>query len=145
MKINWYDIVQTLKVGYPVFTASYNTVLPPKKQYGHTYLIDKAEYIMTTLYNVYDLRSSDNNPNIEDTEDQEEQDECPEYETHSLDFYRTKYGAIEYYYNSELAERWLMMNWGGTKSLNSVKINADEKIIKISTFEFDDNLIYKIN
>lgn len=55
-----------------------------------------------------------------------------------------KYGAIEYYYKSELIEHWLMMNWGGTKSFNEVKINAAEKIIEISDYQFDNNLIYKI-
>ncbi len=143
--INWYDIIQTLKTGYPVFAASYNTILSPKEQYGHSYLIDKAEYIKTILYDVYDIRTSDNNPYIEDMEDHGEFEESPEFVAHSLDYYREAYGDIRYNYNSMLTERWLMMNWGGTKSLNSVKINADEKIIKISTLEFDDNLIYKIN
>ncbi|MDE5843944.1 MAG: C10 family peptidase [Muribaculaceae bacterium] len=139
--MNWGDIVQTLKYGYPVYTASENSNL----KYGHAYLIDKADLYRETLYDVYDIRTSDNNPYYDDMEDREEQGGDPENVAHSLDYYREVYGDIQYSYNSMITERWLMMNWGGTKSLNSVKINADDKIINISSYQFDTHVIYKVN
>ncbi|MBD5200130.1 MAG: hypothetical protein HDS83_07095 [Bacteroidales bacterium] len=138
---NWFDIAQTLKSGYPVFVDGTNII----ERYGHAYLIDWAELYRETIYDVYDIRRSDNNPNLDDKEDHGNEDESTAVVARSLDYYREAFGDINYTYNSMLTERWLMMNWGGTKSLNSVKINADDKIIKISSFQYDSNVIYKVN
>ncbi|MDE5858180.1 MAG: C10 family peptidase [Muribaculaceae bacterium] len=144
-KMNWTDVIYTLKKGYPVLTSSYNNIIMSQKVMGHTYLIDKADLYRETLYDVYDIRTSDNNPYYDDMEDREEQGGDPENVAHSLDYYREVYGDIQYSYNSMITERWLMMNWGVAKSLNNVKINADDKIIKISSSQFDTNIIYKVN
>ncbi|MDE5969512.1 MAG: C10 family peptidase, partial [Muribaculaceae bacterium] len=143
--LNWTAIVSTLKKGYPVFTTSYNNIFDSQKLKGHGYLIDKADFYSENLYDVYDIRISDNNPDIEDTEDHNEIEDSPEYVAHSLDYYRAVYGDIEYWPKSTIVEHWLMMNWGVEKYLNEVMVNADESILKISATKFDTNIIYKVN
>ncbi len=113
-------LVNTLKYGIPVFVDSYRFV-EGKSDLSHSYLIDFAQTVYNDIYEVYSytttgaLMPPDINPS----------DPVDNPYGPSLDYYRKKYGSIDYIHTTTNKERWVMMNWGWNGELDNIKINAD--------------------
>lgn len=121
---DYQELVNTLKYGIPVFADSYGDQISGTNttpDVGHAYLIDFANTKNQDVYEVYAYVSSGSltPPDI-----------SPSYPIDnpygpSLDYYRVKYGSIDYKNTMRNTERWIKMNWGWNGSCDEILINAD--------------------
>lgn len=117
-----YDkLIKTLSAGLPVFTYSYGNRIQNGivKQTGHGYLIDFAQTEYQDIYEVYVYTSSDpTKPDINPS------NPVDNPYGPSLDYYRMRYGSINYNKIMSNVNKWIKMNWGWGGESDEILINS---------------------
>ena len=119
---NYDKLIGILSSGLPSYAVSYGTQLLSSgatNAVGHDYLIDFAESEYVDTYEVYAYVSLDaTKPEINPT------DPILNPYGPSLDYYRSKYGNIDYNRTHTEYNKWIKMNWGWGGESDEILINS---------------------
>lgn len=135
------DAVSIIKKGFPVFVQSIgeHSCETYKEIIGHSYLIDYAETIDLSYFEVYALEDNEQDPSIEE----------PDSGLYGpdLNFYREIYGDIYSSFINSTTECWVSMNWGWGGKYDDVcfYVLDGEWVVKdnADSYCFNSNRIYR--